>query len=199
MGLLKRGSKPERDDKPQQPRPAKSSKKRGVLGAIGVETEAVKTADRAQAEKNRHNAQRVWKYLRDTALDKALAHYYETGDFSALEEVAEGPALAALKAQHSKIREQGFATYQPDRGETDAEVRVVGDPVTDAQGHVTQFTVQETFNDYAIDAARDSSGALEPVSQADGSRARVRVIVNVYANGSQFKIYQVIDLASNGQ
>lgn len=197
MGLLKRGGKPEPEEK-QQARQPKGGKKKGLLGTIGVETESAKSADREKADKNRNNAQRVWKYLRDTALDKALAYYYETGDFSGLEEVAEGPALAALKSQHSKIREQGFATYQPDRSDTDAEVRVIGDPVTDAQGHVTQFTVQETFNDHAIDAARDSSGALQPVAQADGGRARLRVIVNVYANGSQFKIFQVIDLASNG-
>lgn len=177
MAMFKKSSKPN-DPK----------KKGGILGALGIQTEAVPTESDHRDKDREKNIRLAWKYLR-SRIDLSIHEYYRSGKFTKLEEFVERPALDALRQELHTLRSENIFWQQPDRQTLTEPEIVVGPVELNKKGQPTKFTIRERFKDYSVHQ-RVVDQQLVPDARSDGSERVIEATVTV-RNGSEYKLHSV--------
>lgn len=169
MSLFSSSSKQRGKNKPKS--------KGGLLSTLGITVE--QTGGEHDEERDLLKRLEVhWTYLRGQ-IDKAVANYYETGEFRMLELYAERPALDLLREELGNLRERGIVWSMPNRKQkAQTQVTVVSRNLN-AQGIPTEFVVRERFRDFSVYQLYDGERALEE-ARADGDETVIEATVRVH-------------------
>jgi hypothetical protein len=170
--------------------PKSSSKKKGGFArAIGLQTEVVASQEQLQDNEMTKKVIQAWVYLRGR-IDAGIQNYYKSGDFAAIEEVVEEPALGALKQQLYLLRSQSIHWQQRGKRIDTNPNFVVGEIETTPKGQPTKFTLRERFNDYSVHNYVVDANTVLPHAVANGEERVIEVVVNVI-EGRIFRLHSV--------
>lgn len=187
----KPSSKPEQSKKAPK---AKKAKKGGLLDKVGVKSEVVKSSSDVETEKMNDLLKQAWRYVRDR-IDAATNDFYKTGSFEMLEMYMERPAIDATKAHLSGLRANKIYLSQPDRAKTNPKLEIVPGSVKMRGGKPEEFTVRETFSDFAKQELASSPNPEQWTTQdkLDGKQTVIEAVVRIYG-GQEYKLHSVTRL-----
>jgi hypothetical protein len=173
-------------DSSKQKAPAK--KKGGVLGALGIQTEAVPTEQDKQTVEREKNIILAWQFLR-TRIDVATHDYYRTGNFSKMEEFVERPALDAIKQHLNELRSSNILWSQPDRKAATQWSFKVMNVEMNKKNQPVRFVIRERYKDYSRHQLV-VNGQLTEGTRARGEERVIEATVTV-RNGTDYKLHSV--------